>query len=130
MQTNNHMILHPEEDTCGIAVYSARVMLGIEPSLISLKSFQQYQAEEEMTAEFILSPNPTTGEIVVKYIAEDMESGTYIMEVFDVFGKYMQSIKLNETTTSISLNSYTQGIYFYRISKPDRMVKYGKIMKL
>jgi hypothetical protein len=105
-------------------------MLGIDPDLISLKSFENYQHDNERSVEFRVFPNPTTGNILVQYVGTDLEYATFNIEIFDVFGKFLQSLELNETEVSISLDNYSQGIYFYRISSLAGIVQYGKIMKL
>ena len=44
------------------------------------------------------------------------------MEVFDVFGKLMSSVEVNDNTVTIDATSYASGVYFVRILTEKGMV--------
>jgi hypothetical protein len=123
-------ITYSEEDTCGIAVYSARVMLGIEPFITSLKAMEMYHFDEgEELQEFLLYPNPAEGQITIEFRGESDLDG-YSIEFFDMLGKSVKTMKLEENTTILALKDLSQGVYFYSIKDRQTRIQQGKIVKL
>lgn len=58
-----------------------------------------------------LFPNPTTGEFRIQNSKFSIQS----VEVFDVFGKLMSSVEVNDNAVTIDASSYASGVYFVRI---------------
>ena len=58
-----------------------------------------------------LYPNPTTGKCTIRNDQYVMER----IEVYDVFGKPLEVLQINDYQTDIDLSSRASGIYFVRI---------------
>jgi len=58
-----------------------------------------------------LYPNPTTGVFKVQNSKFRIQS----VEVYDVYGKLMSSVEVNDNTATLDATSYASGVYFARI---------------
>ena len=103
----------------GDAVYSARVMLGIDPRDYNL--FHRYAKPESTTLPVIntlkVYPNPVTDELTIE-ILDGMEDGVVTVELFDLPGKKMFSgqITISSSKGSVNLGGVKNGIYLLKIS--------------
>lgn len=59
-----------------------------------------------------LYPNPTTGLFTIENIGSKIQN----VEVYDVYGKLINSIKVDDNTVSIDASSFASGVYFTRIT--------------
>ena len=59
----------------------------------------------------IIYPNPTQGKLKM----ENGEWRIWSVEIVDVYGKLLQVITVNDSTTELDLSSYTAGVYFLRM---------------
>ena len=66
----------------------------------------------------VLYPNPTTGQFRI----ENSELRIENVEVYDVFGKLLNSVEVNDHSTVIDVSGYAAGIYFTRIYTDKGMV--------
>jgi len=58
-----------------------------------------------------LFPNPTTGVFRIQNAKVNIQN----VEVYDVFGKLMTSVEVNDNTADIDATGYASGVYFARI---------------
>ena len=72
----------------------------------------------------VLYPNPTTGQFRI----ENSELRIENVEVYDVFGKLLNSVEMNDHSTVIDVSGYAAGIYFTRIYT-DKGVVTRRIVK-
>ena len=56
-------------------------------------------------------PNPTTGQFRI----QNSESRIQSVEVFDVFGKLISNMEVNDNDVTVDISNYTNGVYFARI---------------
>ena len=59
----------------------------------------------------VVYPNPTTGLILIKNEELRMKS----VEVYDVFGKLLNVMSVNDHTANLDLSGYAKGTYFVRV---------------
>ena len=65
-----------------------------------------------------LYPNPTTGEIRIQNTEFRIQS----VEVYDVYGKLIKSVKVDDFSVVIDLSANASGVYFTRIMTDNGMV--------
>ncbi len=73
-----------------------------------------------------LYPNPTHGSITVKI--EDYQNVDELL-LFDIYGRILSRINVENVTTSIDLTHYSSGIYLINVLKNERIVKSLKVVK-
>lgn len=73
---------------------------------------------------FIVFPNPTNGEIFIKFDSEQ----NLLMELFDLNGRLVNTQSLY-SKTEIDLSKYKKGIYFLKIKDDDKLIGIRKIVK-
>ena len=81
-------------------------------------TFTAVGIEDYLFSSTALFPNPTTGEFRIQNSKFSIQS----VEVFDVFGKLMSSVDVNDNTVTIDATSYASGVYFVRILTEKGMV--------
>ena len=59
----------------------------------------------------VIYPNPTTGQFTISNTQCVIES----VEVFDVYGKLLNTVEVNDNTAVIDVTNYTSGVYFTRV---------------
>ncbi len=70
-------------------------------------------------------PNPSNGRFRIKGISNT----TFILRITDVMGKCVHLQKITSSQQEINLSSLPHAIYFYDISKNNRIVKSGKLIR-
>jgi len=74
---------------------------------------------------FSIYPNPCNGEFSIQM----GNSKDAILNVFDLKGIELYSASLkNNSANSIDLSKLNPGMYLYRISKPEKIIGYGKLI--
>jgi hypothetical protein len=81
---------------------------------------------QEQQKVFDIYPNPTKDVITVKFGSNIAKSN---FELFDLQGKIVISVSIDETNNTIHLNQLPNGIYFYKISADGKSLQTGKISK-
>lgn len=69
-------------------------------------------------ANVTVAPNPTTNVVKVQSSKSQISS----VDVYDVYGKLLNTISANDGTVEVNLGQYTHGVYFLRISTGNGMV--------
>ena len=72
----------------------------------------------------VIYPNPTTGQFTISNTQCVIES----VEVFDVYGKLLNTMEVNDNTATIDVTNYASGIYFTRIHT-DKGIVVKQIVK-
>ena len=121
----------------GTAVYQARVMLNMLHPEIDYAGWCEnipleiiHNRIEQSTANQFSSidvfPNPASDEVEVQYSGLKTNS---FLEIFDLEGKNIQNIQLNDDAglEEISTYNFSNGVYFYRAKKEDGNYLTGKL---
>ena len=125
---NRYANLDPE--LYGDAVYTARVMLGIEPDEYSERKLQQPAEDGAVLGEFILYPNPAENSIVITYTGDVQKLKDCTMEIYDIYGSTVRSININNITQDININDLARGMYLYRVIDTGKVLYFSKFIKM
>ena len=114
----------------GDAVYSARVMLGINPNTYNLAyrigNFKD--SSSVVIGDNILKtyPNPVTDKLTLEFVYPLELSSVFTL--FDVMGRKVMKIQLQQGNNKLDINTSAlqNGIYFYSLSTDDKAK--GKII--
>ena len=82
---------------------------------------------KSITLECTAYPNPTNDYLKLKIADYKIEDLSY--QLYDLKGKQIDSQKINEAETTVSLQAFTQGTYFLKITNKDNLIKTFKIVK-
>jgi len=83
---------------------------------------------ENITLECLAYPNPTT-EFVTLKIDASTSLGNLNYQIFDINGKLLQTQKIENNETEISIKNYVSGNYFLKITNENVDIKKFKIIK-
>jgi len=123
----------------GDAVYSARVMLGVDYNCQNNyktggNNYGQTAVEKENgmvnEAAFVskLYPNPNNGRMQLDYRLEEGQQG--ILQVFDITGKLLRDYRLTAGNNSLYINEeqLDNGIYSYRVLIDEAVILNDKLV--
>lgn len=116
----------------GQTVYStytstnASVAQGVQqPYEISIVT--EIKEAKNISLSFAVYPNPTTDFMKLK---TDSYSGkNLIYQLYQLDGKVLETKKIEETETSISMTHLASGIYFLKVTEVDKVLKTFQIIK-
>ncbi len=114
----------------GDAVYSARVMLGINPNTYNLayRIGNFADSNSVVTEDNILKtyPNPVKGMLTLEFVYPLEVSSVFTL--FDVMGRVVMEVQLSADNNQFEINTsdLENGIYFYNLSTDDKAK--GKII--
>jgi len=117
----------------GEAVYSARVILGLDPVSLNLAYSKGPNIPKDnivISDKLRIYPNPASDVInIVFETATDKES---VFELYDFSGKQILSntIKAKTTVSTINLNAVKAGIYYYKLFTTDEILAKNKLVIL
>ena len=66
----------------------------------------------------VVYPNPTDGQFRI----ENSEMTIERVEVYDVYGKLLNVVEVNDTQVAMNISSYAAGTYFVRVYTESGMV--------
>lgn len=81
---------------------------------------------KETESGVVLYPNPFTSQITIKVKEASLESD---LLVYNINGKLLKRVDINQVEQSIDLDQYQSGVYFYSIVKNGVVLNSGKLMK-
>lgn len=113
----------------GDAVYTARVMLGLEiHEEVASSLREQNETGIEETADPALYPNPSNGEANLQYSLTEGQTGTF--ELFDMLGNKIAAYQLtdSENVLTFSTKDIAAGIYLYKVTISGTLVKADKFI--
>jgi hypothetical protein len=121
-----NIIAYSEPVSNGNAVYSARVMLRLDiddPIISSAKILNDdlINAAEE-NPEYSVFPNPANNSVTVIGVGEFI--------LYDINGRMVKSVIMENFATQIDLNEIQNGVYLYKISNAGEMKAQGKLVIL
>lgn len=119
---------------CGIAIYDARVMLGIDFNDSSLPGHTMMQSADNSTDNpmqdkiGILYPNPAQNSCT--YEAQLKQDQTGMLLLYNIQGKLVASYQLaaGDNKLLMDLSNFDNGMYFYKIIINGEIVDYKKLL--
>jgi len=114
----------------GDAVYTARVMLNINPDEITGLDYVKGPTHNQSTTKEInasVFPNPAKDKITVKFTETIANEGS--IEFYGMMGNlvYTTTITKGAAEMQININSLKSGLYFYTVKVNDTKITSGKI---
>ncbi len=82
---------------------------------------------EGINLEYKAYPNPATDYIILK--VKDYNTKNLLYQLYDINGKLLESNKLTNTETGISMDKYASTIYLLKVIDNQQEVKIFKIIK-
>ncbi|MDB5232055.1 MAG: hypothetical protein JWN76_2860 [Chitinophagaceae bacterium] len=107
----------------GINTYRVKILLNNGQVIYSAIT-QLYFSNNKA---FILFPNPVNrDDLHVNILSEDFDN--CVFELFDVFGRMVQQVKLKQELQQIRLPSLSTGVYTYIIRRKEERLQKGKLI--
>jgi hypothetical protein len=111
----------------GYGVYTARVMLGIDPQDHEV-AYRKPAAQTGTQHEAVkLYPNPARALVTVEFLEETDLKHCFI-EFYSVHGQKLLAEPLQNLSQTISVSALPNGIHFYRVVNNSRVVQTGKLV--
>ena len=102
-------------------VYSD-VLVVTTPSQNSIASFDE-------SSKWVLYPNPTTDRINVQFASNNEQMNNVEIQLYDMYGKWLNTWKITGENTEIDLSSYASSVYFIKVVEGQRLLGVRKIVK-
>lgn len=126
---NTIAYLTPEE--AGDAVYTARLMLDIDPVLDGSVTYRLKPSSKEADSKVKLYPNPVKDQLTIEFLnGKELNNGS--LEIFDLSGRKVLTTNFSSPKSKIMVNihSLENGMYLYKIESSDGQMFTGKLNKL
>ena len=115
----------------GDAVFTARVLLGLDPDKVPLPETAEAEETEHSERILTLYPNPTSGMVCCSGINNNSLDDQLTYQIFDIYGKLVHSGKClqdkGEYCFALS-TSLSEGIYFVRVWTKSKGSITGKLI--
>ncbi|MEI6822775.1 MAG: T9SS type A sorting domain-containing protein [Bacteroidota bacterium] len=124
-------IAYLDPNANGDAVYTARVMLNIDPDDVEVKSAIFIQHPKEVTPNTVhVYPNPAKETITIAFDQAILNDG--IVEIWSIVGNKLLSTSIPKATAQqrVDVSSLTSGIYFYVVKINGDKLSSGKLIIL
>ena len=72
-------------------------------------------------------PNPFSKQTTVM-INDASETNSYDLRIYNSSGAEVMFTTINQKTTTVDLNSYVEGIYFFKVTNNDKLIQSGKLI--
>ena len=106
----------------GKAVYSARILLGIDPDRHGIAYRLQKDKDENEQNKIIIYPIPTQDAITIEFV--NMPNTQINISVFDIIGKkVLENNFIATKKVNLNLNSLKSGTYLIRISDFNGLIE-------
>ena len=83
----------------------------------------------DLGAALMLYPNPTTGLLNVRCTGCNELLASVDIQVFDAYGKILQTVPMTSEATQLDLSHYADGIYFVKAVKDGQAFAVRKVVK-
>lgn len=74
-------------------------------------------------------PNPTSDKVNVQLTEYDSQSNNMEIQLFDIYGKLLQTVPASNENLRINLSSYAQGVYFIKAVVEGNVLAVRKVVK-
>ena len=82
-----------------------------------------------MTSAMNVYPNPTEGMVNVQITVNDEQLADGVIQLYDMYGKWLQTIRVTGKITEVDLSSYVDGVYFLKAMDGQSLIGVRKIVK-
>jgi len=122
-------------DYFGDGIYSACVLLGIEPNSTGNNKMKTINNSNDTITKinegiFSVYPNPAAESIVIDYNGDVTFLQKCQIEFYDIYGKQVKSVFLNKTSETVNINDLSPGMYIYVIKNINSILKKDKLIKM
>ena len=83
----------------------------------------------ETTANLTLYPNPTTGILNIQCTTNDAQWKNAEIQLFDIYGRRLQSVSVTGENTQVDLSNYSTGVYIVKLVNGGKVVAVRKVVK-
>jgi len=124
-------IAHASPYEKGNAVFSARVLLGLDPDKVPLPHSQSFDFEPQIERSIVFYPNPAKEYICFRI--EEGQSGNDVMaevQLLDIVGRpiYQTKVLLMEGENCVSAPHGISGVYIIRLTSTSGLNESGKLI--
>ena len=106
----------------------ASVMVYCMPLIVTLPSPDAIVSFGE-SADMKLYPNPTTDKVNVQLIIYNDQSYSIDIQLYDMYGKLLDVVRMQQETTEIDMSQYASGVYFIKAVDGQHLLGVRKIVK-
>ena len=82
-----------------------------------------------MTASMNVYPNPTSDKVNVQLTVNNESLNDGEIQLFDMYGKWLRTVKVTGKVTEIDLSSFAAGVYFVKAVEGQQLIGVRKIVK-
>ena len=82
-----------------------------------------------LTASMNVYPNPTTDKVNVQLTVGNESLSDGEIQLYDMYGKWLQTVKVTGKVTEIDLSSFAAGVYFVKAVEGQQLIGVRKIVK-
>ena len=82
-----------------------------------------------MTASMNVYPNPTADKVNVQLTVDNESLNDGEIQLYDMYGKWLRTIKVTGKVTEIDLSSFAAGVYFVKAVEGQQLIGVRKIVK-
>jgi hypothetical protein len=107
---------------------SESIMVYSMPLVITMPLYDAITTYDE-SSEWILYPNPTSDKINVQLTMNGEQLRNVEVQLYDMYGKWLNSWKVSSETTEIDLSSYAASVYFIKVVDEQHLLGVRKIVK-
>jgi hypothetical protein len=83
----------------------------------------------DLNANMNVYPNPTSDKVNVLLSGYNSQSDNMDIQLFDIYGKLLQTVPVTNENMQIDLSSYAQGVYFIKATVDGKAIAVRKIVK-
>lgn len=85
--------------------------------------------DHNMSTSMNVYPNPTSDKVNVQLTEYDSQSNNMEIQLFDIYGKLLQTVPASNENLQINLSSYAQGVYFIKAVSEGNMLAVRKVVR-
>ena len=110
----------------GFGVYTARVMLGIDPEDYNV-AYRMSDKHFEMTGTVKVYPNPAN-HLVTLEISGEIEQVDGYVEFFGIYGQMLNRCAVGKHSSDIDVSGFPPGVLYYRVINRGKLIGSGKLL--
>ena len=115
VQSGDYTVVLETADGCDSVVTLHLTVTGIEDYL--------------MNVAMNVYPNPTTDKVNVQLTVNDESLNDGEIQLYDMYGKWLRTVKVTGKVTEIDLSSFAAGVYFVKAVEGQQLIGVRKIVK-
>jgi len=111
----------------GYSVYTARVMLGLDPEDHRVPYRKPEPALSASIDLVRVYPNPASHLLTIE-LSEEIEQVKGFVEFYNIYGQLIHQSPISDHSMDLSVTAFPPGVLFYRVINQGRMVGSGKVV--